>query len=60
MPIDPGAFQEQVIVATRAPDGQVSRCSPGPAAFVPLTGRGERPAGTYGLSDGSLPLCYGA
>lgn len=60
MPIGPSTFQEQIIVATKAADGQVSRCSLGPAAFVPLTGRGERPAGLRGLSDRSLPLCYGA
>lgn len=59
MPIGPSTFQEQIIVATKTADGQVSRCSLGPAAFVALTGRGEGPAGLRGLSDRSIPLCYG-
>ncbi len=60
MPIGPSNPQEQLIVATKAADGAITRCSLGLAMFVPLTGRGERSASMHGLIDRSIPLCYGA
>lgn len=60
MPIGPSTPQEQLIVATKAADGTITRCSLGLAMFVPLTGRGERSASMRGLIDRSIPLCYRA
>lgn len=59
MPIGPSTAQEQLIVATKAADGTVTRCSLGLSMFVPLIGRGQRPARAKGLIDRSIPLCYG-
>jgi protein-L-isoaspartate(D-aspartate) O-methyltransferase len=58
MPIGPSTIQEHLIVATKAIDGSITRCSLGPASFVPLTGRGERPETMRGLYDRSIPLCF--
>lgn len=58
MPIGPSTAQEQLIVATMEANGTVTRCSLGLTAFVPLTGRGERPATTRGLIDRSVRLCF--
>lgn len=60
MPIGPSFAQELLIVATKAQDGTITRCTLGLAMFVPLTGRGERPEGMRGLIDRSSPYCYGA
>lgn len=60
MPIGPSTFQEQILVVTKRADGGFDRCSLGPASFVALTGAGETPAGTRGLYDHTIPLCYGA
>lgn len=60
MPIGPGAFQEQLIVGTKQPDGTLKRCTLGVTGFVPLTGRGARPRDYHGLTERGIPLCYGA
>ena len=57
MPIGANAAVEQLLLFTRHTDNSLTRCSLGPAMFVPLTGRGghiEQP----GLYDRSVPLCY--
>lgn len=59
MPIGPSGFQEHLIVFRKSSTGEVSRCNLGWAAFVPLTGKGERPPMLKGLEDRSVPLCYG-
>lgn len=56
MPIGLNTPAEQLIVVSKQADGTTTRCSLGPAMFVPLTGRGETreiPA----LYDRSVPLC---
>ena len=58
MPIGPQWALEQLVVIRKAPDGRLASCSMGAALFVPLTGRGERPANPTGLYDRSLPDCY--
>ncbi|WP_298670698.1 protein-L-isoaspartate O-methyltransferase [uncultured Sphingomonas sp.] len=60
MPIGPGTFQEQLVVGIRQPDGALQRCTLGVTGFVPLTGRGARPTAMHGLTDRSIPFCYGA
>lgn len=58
MPIGPDWPSEQLLVVRKAADGKLSRCSMGPAIFVPLTGRGERPQNLKGLYDRSVPDCF--
>jgi protein-L-isoaspartate(D-aspartate) O-methyltransferase len=58
MPIGPASPLEQLLVVRKAADGTLSRCSMGPVMFVPLTGRGERPAGLKGLYDRSIAACF--
>ncbi|URW74864.1 protein-L-isoaspartate(D-aspartate) O-methyltransferase [Sphingomonas donggukensis] len=60
MPIGPRWPIEQILTLTKRADGGVYTCSLGPAMFVPLTGEGRRPEDPRGLSDRSIPLCYGA
>ena len=60
MPLGLQGPLEQLVLVTKLseqPQG-LSRCSLGPAQFVPLTGRGQRPTGEKGLYDRSLPVCY--
>ncbi len=58
MPIGPQGPVEQLVLLTKRSDGSLEPCSMGPAMFVPLTGRGERPASMKGLYDRTLPVCY--
>lgn len=60
MPIGPGTFQEQLVVGTRQADGSLKRCTLGVTGFVPLTGRGARAPTMRGLTDRTMPFCYGA
>ena len=60
MPIGPTGPQEQLLVLTKSGDGKITRCSLGWTMFVPLTGAGERPAGSRGLMDRTLPRCHAA
>lgn len=60
MPIGPTGAQEQLLVYTKGQDGSTTRCSLGWAMFVGLTGAGQRPAGSRGLMDRSIPRCHGA
>ena len=57
MPIGASTFVEQLVVYTKGQDGAFTRCSLGPAMFVPLTGRGEQPDHP-GLYDRSIKLCW--
>nr|WP_294814823.1 protein-L-isoaspartate(D-aspartate) O-methyltransferase [uncultured Sphingomonas sp.] len=59
MPIGPSWAQEQILVLTKMSDGRILHCSLGWSMFVPLTGRGSRPARLSGLFDTRVPLCYG-
>ena len=70
MPIGPTTFTEQLLLVTKLQDGTVERCSLGPAAFVPFTGRAET-VEARSLDGPSSPttattatttatLCYGA
>lgn len=56
MPVGANTIVEQLIVFTKRADGSFSRCSLGPAMFVPLTGVGETPD-VSGLYDRTVPLC---
>lgn len=56
MPIGLNTPAEQLIVVTEGLDGTTTRCSLGPAMFVPLTGRGETQE-VPALYDRSVPLC---
>lgn len=70
MPIGPTTFTEQLLLVTKHRDGTIEKCSLGPAAFVPFTGRAE----TDGIRNLHVPsspmpeptttttttLCYGA
>lgn len=58
MPIGPEWPLEQLELVTKTSDHATSRCSLGPAMFVPLTGRGARPKGLKGLYDHSVKPCY--
>lgn len=58
MPIGPSTFQEQIEVLRMGSDKRVTRCTLGPASFVPLTGRGQAPAHLRGLMEDGIPLCY--
>jgi protein-L-isoaspartate(D-aspartate) O-methyltransferase len=56
MPVGANTAVEQLILLTKLPNGGITRCSLGPALFVPLTGIGrtkEVPA----LYDRSIHLC---
>jgi hypothetical protein len=50
------ALVHQLVVITKQADGHLSRCSLGPAGFVPLTGAGRTPA-VPAPYDRSIPLC---
>lgn len=58
MPIGPQGPLEQLILVTKTAADGLTRCSLGPAMFVPLTGRGRRPDHSLGLYDRSIPACY--
>ena len=57
MPIGPSWATEQVLVVTKTSETTTTRCSLGWTMFVPLTGRGMRPANALGLME-PVPLCY--
>lgn len=57
MPIGPRAALEQLVVFTKNTDGRITRCSLGPAMFVPLTGKAWK-APLAALYDRTIPLCY--
>ncbi len=59
MPIGPQGPLEQLIRVTKGEAGRLDRCSLGPTAFVPLTGKGQRTAAQKGLYDRTIPTCYG-
>ena len=56
MPLGASTEMEQLVVITKDAAGATSRCSLGPAMFVPLTGIGRTPD-RVGLYDRSIPLC---
>ena len=56
MPIGANTPTEQLILLTKGLDGANTRCSLGPAMFVPLTGRGQTRE-TPALYDRSIALC---
>ncbi len=58
MPIGAQGPLEQLLLVTKREGGAFGRCSLGPSMFVPLTGRGERPAMLKGVYDRTIPLCY--
>lgn len=60
MPVGATWASEQLLVVMKTGAKSSTRCSLGLATFVPLTGRGERSPRTAGLTDRSIPLCYGA
>lgn len=59
MPIGPSTFQEQLLVLAKDATGAIETCSLGATSFVPFTGKGERPDGSRGLIDRTLPRCFG-
>lgn len=56
MPIGLNTFVEQLVLFTKTADGGTTRCSLGPAMFVPLTGHGRQPE-RAALYDRTIPLC---
>lgn len=60
MPIGSNVAAEQILVITKRPDGSTTRCSLGPAMFVPLTGIGRTAEDFRRLRDRSIPLCHAA
>lgn len=56
MPLGASTEMEQLVVITKDAVGATSRCSLGPAMFVPLTGIGRTPD-RVGIYDRSIPLC---
>lgn len=57
MPIGANQMLLQLILFTKQADGTLTRCSLGPALFVPLTGKGQAREANA-LYDRSIPLCY--
>jgi protein-L-isoaspartate(D-aspartate) O-methyltransferase len=58
MPIGAQGPVEQLVIVTKSSETQLTRCSLGPAMFVPLTGRGERPATLKGVYDRTIAPCF--
>jgi protein-L-isoaspartate(D-aspartate) O-methyltransferase len=58
MPIGAQRPFEQLILLTKNSDTAMTRCSLGPALFVPLAGRGARSDAAKGLYDRTIPNCY--
>lgn len=63
MPIGPTTLQEELVLVTKSEGGDVTRCTLGLAAFVPMTGRAEK-TGNQSAPRASfsptLPFCYGS
>jgi protein-L-isoaspartate(D-aspartate) O-methyltransferase len=57
IPVGPTQDEEQLLVVTRWPSGELSRCSLGPAAFVPFTGAAT--SQKAGAPTAPIPWCYG-
>ena len=58
MPIGASGASERLDVFVKQQDGAAKRCSLGPVAFVPLTGRGVRSPSTAQTHDQLVPDCY--
>ncbi len=57
MPIGANVLVMQLVVFTKQTDASLTRCSLGPALFVPLTGKGQRPEANA-LYDRHIKTCY--
>lgn len=59
MPIGATETSTQLLRITKRANGAIERCSLGGAMFVPLTGTRATPFAQHGLTDRSIPLCFG-